>query len=52
MIAEKFGQSKLIALYEAFQRVSGAETAVKEILGVEQSALESQWESYVNAQRK
>jgi hypothetical protein len=52
MIAEKFGQSKLIALYEAFQRVSSVETAVKDILGVQQPALESQWQSYVSAQRK
>jgi hypothetical protein len=52
MIAERYGQSKLISLYEAFQRTSSVEAAIKEMLGVEKTTLESQWQQYVNNQRK
>ena len=47
-IAEKYGQSKLIALYAAFQRETQPEVAVKQILGVDMSALQTAWEHYVN----
>jgi hypothetical protein len=51
MIAEKFGQDKLIAFYEAFQNFSEVESAAREVLGIGVSALEQQWRDYVKQQR-
>jgi hypothetical protein len=51
MIAEKFGESKLIAFYEAFQNVSEVESAARSALGIGVSALEQQWRDYVAQQR-
>jgi hypothetical protein len=51
MIAEKFGQAKLIAFYEAFQNVAEVESAAREVLGIGVSALEQQWRDYVAKQR-
>jgi hypothetical protein len=52
MIAEHFGAAKLIALYEAFQRVSDPATAIQDVLGVEKKTLETQWLQYVGTQRQ
>jgi hypothetical protein len=52
MIAEKYGQAKLIKLYEGFQRESSAITVIQESLGTDQSTLETQWQQYVAAARK
>lgn len=51
MIAEKYGQAKLVAFYEAFQRMSEVESASREVLGVGQAQLEQQWKDYVAKQR-
>lgn len=51
MIAEKFGQDKLIAFYEAFQNVAEVESAAREVLGIGVSTLEQQWRDYVAKQR-
>ncbi|MEU0553913.1 hypothetical protein [Dactylosporangium sp. NPDC006015] len=51
MIAEKYGQAKLIAFYEAFQNVSEVESAAREVLGIGVSTLEQQWRDYVAQQR-
>jgi hypothetical protein len=52
MIAEKYGQAKLIALYEDFQKTTSIDVAVKETLGVEKAALDKQWQQYVDNARK
>jgi hypothetical protein len=51
MIAEKYGQAKLIAFYEAFQNVAEVESAARAVLGIGVSALEQQWRDYVAQQR-
>nr|WP_203848316.1 hypothetical protein [Dactylosporangium siamense] len=51
MIAEKYGEAKLIAFYEAFQNVSEVESAARSVLGIGVSALEQQWRDYVAQQR-
>ncbi|MEV4507948.1 hypothetical protein AB0K00_03170 [Dactylosporangium sp. NPDC049525] len=51
MIAEKFGQDKLIAFYEAFQNVAEVESAARAVLGIGVSALEQQWRDYVAEKR-
>jgi hypothetical protein len=52
MIAEKYGQAKLIKLYEGFQRESSAITVIQESLGTDRSTLETQWRQYVETARK
>jgi hypothetical protein len=51
MIAEKYGQDKLIAFYEAFQNVAEVESAARQVLGIGVSTLEQQWRDYVAQQR-
>jgi hypothetical protein len=51
MIAEKFGESKLIALYEAFETTSGEVTVVDRTLGISRDELIRQWKAYVEKQR-
>ncbi|MET7418138.1 hypothetical protein [Dactylosporangium sp. NPDC005555] len=51
MIAEKFGQDKLIKFYEAFQNVAEVESAAREVLGIGVAQLEQQWRDYVAQQR-
>jgi hypothetical protein len=51
MIAETYGQAKLIAFYEAFQRMSQVDSAAREVLGIGQDQLERQWRDYVAKQR-
>ncbi|GAA0724359.1 hypothetical protein Drose_37660 [Dactylosporangium roseum] len=51
MIAEKYGQAKLIAFYEAFQRMSEVDSVSREVLGVGAAQLETQWRDYVAQQR-
>jgi hypothetical protein len=46
-IASQYGQAKLVALYAAFLHESDQDVAVKAVLGVDFSALESAWEHYV-----
>jgi hypothetical protein len=52
MTAERYGEAKLIALYERFQNAPSAEAAIREVLGVERPTLESQWRAYVENLRK
>ncbi|MFD0583565.1 hypothetical protein [Dactylosporangium darangshiense] len=47
MIAETYGQDKLIAFYEAFMRMSEVESVSREVLGVGQTQLEQQWRDFV-----
>ncbi|MEV8515015.1 hypothetical protein [Dactylosporangium sp. NPDC051484] len=51
MIAEKYGQAKLIAFYEGFMRMSEIESVSREVLGVGRDQLEQQWRDYVAKQR-
>ncbi|MET7395467.1 hypothetical protein ABZS66_18440 [Dactylosporangium sp. NPDC005572] len=51
MIAEKYGQAKLIAFYEAFQRLSEVDSVSREVLGVAATDLETSWRDYVAKQR-
>jgi hypothetical protein len=51
MIAERFGEAKLIALYEGFQATAGEEAVIGRVLGTSRSALVKQWQDYVAKQR-
>jgi hypothetical protein len=46
-IATQYGQDKLIALYAAFVRETSPDIAVKQVLGIDLSSLESAWQHYV-----
>lgn len=50
MIAERYGEKRLIALYESFQGVKDQDANIRATLGVTLSVLTSQWRSYM--QRK
>jgi hypothetical protein len=52
MIAETYGQAKLIAFYEAFLRMSEVESVSREVLGVGQAQLEQQWRDFVGKASK
>ncbi|MFI5913755.1 hypothetical protein [Dactylosporangium sp. NPDC051541] len=52
MIAEQYGQDKLVAFYEAFLRLSEVDSVAREVLGVTRAQLEQQWRDYVDAQRR
>ncbi|MER7008926.1 hypothetical protein ABT297_38595 [Dactylosporangium sp. NPDC000555] len=52
MIAETFGEAKLIAFYEGFMRMSEIDSVSREVLGVGRDQLEQQWRDYVAKQRK
>src|SRR5262249_26726052 len=47
MIAQKYGEAKLIALYEGYQSSPGATDAVKRVLGVDEATLDQQYGSSV-----
>lgn len=47
MIAQKYGEAKLVALYEA----STDRTAVRQVLGIDEATFNSQYESYVEKAR-
>src|SRR5262249_31581818 len=51
MVAQKYGEAKLIALYERYQSSFGATDAVKRILGVDEATLDQQYVSYVDQAR-
>jgi hypothetical protein len=51
MIAERYGQDKLIAFYEGFLRMSEVDSVSREVLGVSRAQLEQQWKDYVARQR-
>jgi hypothetical protein len=51
MISERFGQPKLIALYEAFQTTSSEDVAIGRVLGISRADLVKQWQEYVAKQR-
>jgi hypothetical protein len=51
LIAQKYGQGRLVALYEAFQHSSGSAEAFRQVLGVEESAFVTQWQRYVQQAR-
>ncbi|MBN1170565.1 MAG: hypothetical protein JXA67_00125 [Micromonosporaceae bacterium] len=47
MIVEKYGESRLIALYESFQRVTEEDINVGSVLGISHSTLVRQWRDYM-----
>ncbi len=47
MIAQKYGEAKLVALYEA----SGSGGALRQVLGIDEATLDSQYVSYVEKAR-
>jgi len=49
MIAERYTEAKLFALYEVFQRVGSEQTAVTQVLGISRAELIAQWQAYVRA---
>lgn len=51
MIAEKYTETKLIALYEKFQNTSVEDTVVQEVLGISRAQLVKDWQDYVAKQR-
>jgi hypothetical protein len=51
MIAEKYTEAKLIALYEKFQHTSVEDSVIQEILGVPRAQLVKDWQDYVAKQR-
>jgi hypothetical protein len=51
MIAEKYGQGKLIALYAEFRTTTSAADAIQKVLGVGKTTIDGEWEQYLNSQR-
>jgi hypothetical protein len=51
MIAETYGQDKLITLYERFQNTSVEDTVVSQVLGISREQLVKDWQAYVAKQR-
>ena len=51
MIAENYGEAKLIALYERFQTTSDEDVVIGQVLGVPRATLIKQWQEYVAKQR-
>ena len=47
MIAERYGEAKLMALYEAFQTTSNMDATLKRILGVDLATLTTDVDAYV-----
>ncbi|WP_433212080.1 hypothetical protein ACQP00_51800 [Dactylosporangium sp. CS-047395] len=52
MIADTYGQDKLIAFYEGFMRMSEVDSVARDVLGVGRDRLEQQWRDYVEQQRR
>jgi hypothetical protein len=51
MIAEKYTEAKLIALYEKFQHTSVEDSVIQEVLGIPRAQLVKDWQDYVAKQR-
>jgi hypothetical protein len=51
MIAESYGEAKLIELYEKFQSTSVEDTVVTQVLGISRAQLVKNWQAYVAKQR-
>jgi hypothetical protein len=51
MIAETYGEAKLVALYERFQHTSVEDNVVSQALGISRAQLIKDWQSYVARQR-
>lgn len=51
MLAEKYGEAKLLALYEAYPSRTAADTALGSVLGITDDTLDGQWRDYVARQR-
>jgi len=51
MISEKYGEAKLIELYEKFQSTSVEDTVVNQVLGISRAQLVTDWQAYVAKQR-
>jgi hypothetical protein len=51
MIAQKYGEAKLVALYETFQPGRNVGDEIKRVLGVDQSTLNGLYVSYVDRAR-
>jgi hypothetical protein len=52
MISEKFGQAKLIELYEGFQTTGNEDNVIDKILGIPRTELIRQWQAYVAKQQR
>jgi ABC-type sugar transport system substrate-binding protein len=51
LIAQKYGQAKLIALYDWFKDHDDADAGFTAVLGVSRSAFVSAWQSYLKTLR-
>jgi hypothetical protein len=51
MIAEQFGEAKLVALYDAFNGPLSESAVLSQVLGVDEATLTSRWASYVERAR-
>jgi hypothetical protein len=51
MIAQRYGEAKLVALYDAFQTRSSAAEEIRRVLGVDQATLNGQYVDYVEKAR-
>jgi hypothetical protein len=51
MIAEKYGEAKLVTLYEAYQNPVTASKALGDVLGTSPEQLNADWRAYVQKQR-
>jgi hypothetical protein len=51
MIAETYGEDKLLTLYEKFQNTSVEDTVVSQVLGITRAQLVKDWQAYVAKQR-
>jgi hypothetical protein len=51
MIAERFGEARLMRLYEAFRVQHSEDAAVREVLGISRATLVKQWQDYVDRYR-
>lgn len=51
LIAQRYGQARLVALYEEFQHTPGSAEVFRRVLGIEESAFVTQWQRYVEQAR-
>ena len=47
LIAERYGEAKLVALYEAFQNTEDQTTVMQQVLGTDLGSFTGMWRSYV-----
>jgi hypothetical protein len=51
MIAQRYGEARLVALYDAFQAGTREDDAVKRVLGIDKATLDEQYVAYVEKAR-